>query len=167
MTLQAEGSFGYVDGAAKNAGLSGRGALTFAPAVGWRLVCRRAPGLVRIPMAVVGAAVGVVITALGATMLEEVGLDLMSYRKGPVLVGMLGLLIAIGGWMGMAWLADAMFGRAHEKTLGPDQPVTVQQHSKNANGVSLFWARDGKTVGTTFKPADEQTRGQLLAMNRS
>jgi hypothetical protein len=164
MSLQAEGSFGHADGGAKNAGLSGRGALTFDGASGWHFVCRRAHGGLRIPMALVGAAAGVLLTAIGATLLEEVGLDLMRYRKGPVLVGMVGLFVAIGGWAGMAWLADKMFGRAHTKTLGPGQSVAVRQHSRNAKGVSLYWSEGDKTVGTTFKPADEGLRSQLLSL---
>jgi len=164
--MRAEGQFGYVDGTAKNAGLSGSGALSWDAASGWHFICKRAHSALRIPMGVIGAAVGVVLVALGATLLDDMaGIDLMGYRKGPVLVGMIGLLVAIGGWTAMTWLADMMFGRAYETSLGPGLQVTVRPHSSNAKRVSLFWAAEGKTVGTSFQPVDEQHRGQLLAMS--
>lgn len=158
--MEFPGSFSYLGGGVKNAGLGGGGALTLDGRNG-RLVARRAPAWLRIPACVLAAAATVLAVAIGAMLLADNDiLDFFAYRKGPVALGLLGFVAMAGAWMGMDALTRWLFGRE----VVVDAPaIEVRPHPPDANAVQLVWLDNGKSFGTLFKPKGTDVKGQLLA----
>ena len=158
--MEFQGSFGYLGGGVKNAGLGGGGSLAFQGKNG-RLVARRAPGWLRIPACVLSAAATVIAVAIGAMFLAENDIfDFFEHRKGPVALGLLGFVAMAGAWVGMDALTRLLFGR---EMVVEAPSIEVRTHPPNVNALQLVWSQNGKSFGTLFKPKGAEVKAQLLA----
>ncbi|MEM1417914.1 MAG: hypothetical protein AAGH15_23660 [Myxococcota bacterium] len=156
------GSFGTPEGGVRDAGLRGEGELSRSE-TGWCLECRRAPKPLRVALGGAGFLAGIVLTAMATFLLAEgTGLDLMGARKGPGLVAMVALVVALGGWSLLTGLADRALGRPRVVTPGGDVPVQVTEHAKDAKALNVLWHEDGAWVGAAFTPAEAADRARLL-----
>ncbi len=155
------GSFGVAEGQLGDLGLEGAGTVSRQPDGSLIMACKKAPGAISLPLSILGGLLGVVVVAIAATMLDELaGIDLMAIRKGPVLVGMVGLFAAVGGWLLMSSIARRLFGRPFE--VQAPAVASVSPHDKNERAITVAWLHGDTHVGTTFTPADAQARAFLL-----
>lgn len=113
-----------------------------------------------------GALVGLGIAVAAAMLLEEIDIDLMSARKGPVLVGMVALILAVGGYSVGAWIADFLMGKSVDWTI-PGEEIRLVGVAEN--GLQITWTLAGverKADFTVGKGQVEHMRALGRALKR-
>ncbi|MBU1239361.1 hypothetical protein KKF84_07890 [Myxococcota bacterium] len=130
----------------KDARLEGRGALVSDDST-TSLSATRRPGLLAMLIGVIMAIVGVAIVVAITLYLEEKGIDLMRKRKGPLLIGMMGLFALMGGYVFGAWIAEKLFSSRVTVPLTPENLVSAK--SQNGKTIEIIWKK-GRTQLVTY-----------------
>ncbi len=158
--MEVKGSFSNVSGLDKF-GFVGRGSIQIVQA-GWALRCKQASTWLRILVGVIAAIVAIVLTAVVAMLVEEAGFDFMAYRKGPVLVAMIALALAMGAWTLATMFVDTLLGSERAYNVPRQAIEQIVQDTRYPKLVTLVWNDGGKRVGTTISVSDAQQRAVLV-----
>lgn len=111
-----------------------------------------------------GFLVGVVAAAIGAVVLEELGLDLLAYRKGGGLIAMVALFLGVVLGGGLIRLGELVIGHASVRVAVPTSALTGI--GAEGDKVAAVWTQGPKTFWVVMVAPDGET-APVMALLRS
>lgn len=127
---------------------------------GAKITATRRPGFMATLLGIILAVVALALVIAVVLLLEENGTKLLNHRKGPMFVGVMGLVAMGLGYAAGGWIADKLFSK--KITLSLDGPQIAA--ARTTNGITLqFIYRQGKSTHLTyFKPESPEELTRLM-----